>query len=115
MSKHVLSLQKGVPAEHLGSEPHASTLRCPENENPANKGRFAAKTGHGEARRVPDEILGEAKRNFDALGLHRRVPVDSAGRCLCLDAIFLGTILLVRYVAIALTIHRDRHVDAHPA
>ena len=37
----------------------------------SNKGRFAAKTGHGEVRRVPEEILGEAKRNFDALGLRR--------------------------------------------
>ena len=31
----------------------------------SNKGRFAAKTGHGETRRLPEEILGEAKRNFD--------------------------------------------------
>ena len=32
----------------------------------SNRGRFAAKTGHGEVRRVPEEILQEAKRNFDS-------------------------------------------------
>ena len=33
-----------------------------------NKGRFAAKTGHGEAQRVPDDVLQEATRNFRAGG-----------------------------------------------
>ncbi len=35
----------------------------------SNRGRFAAKTGHGQIRRVPDEILLEAKHNFEQLGL----------------------------------------------
>ena len=45
----------------------------------SNKGRFAAKTGHGEVRRVPEEILGEAKRNFDALGLRALVCIGGDG------------------------------------
>lgn len=45
----------------------------------SNRGRFAAKTGHGEVRRVPDEILGEAKRNFDALGLRALVCIGGDG------------------------------------
>ncbi len=45
----------------------------------ANRGRFAAKTGHGEARRVPEEILTEAKRNFDDLGLDALVAIGGDG------------------------------------
>ena len=45
----------------------------------SNRGRFAAKTGHGEVRRVPDEILQEAKRNFDALGLRALVTIGGDG------------------------------------
>ena len=45
----------------------------------SNKGRFAAKTGHGEVRRVPEEILGEAKRNFDVLGLRALVCIGGDG------------------------------------
>jgi 6-phosphofructokinase 1 len=45
----------------------------------SNRGRFAAKTGHGEVRRVPDEILQEARRNFDALGLRALVCIGGDG------------------------------------
>jgi ATP-dependent phosphofructokinase / diphosphate-dependent phosphofructokinase len=45
----------------------------------SNRGRFAAKTGHGEVRRVPEEILQEAKRNFDALGLRALVAIGGDG------------------------------------
>ena len=81
----------------------------------SNKGRFAAKTGHGEVRRVPEEILGEAKRNFDALGRRRRAPVDCAGRCLRHDAIFLRHDPAGALRGDRPDYHRDRHVDAHPA
>ncbi|MDQ5981089.1 MAG: ATP-dependent phosphofructokinase / diphosphate-dependent phosphofructokinase [Verrucomicrobiota bacterium] len=37
--------------------------------NTANSGRFAAKVGHGETKRIDLGILAEARRNFDALGL----------------------------------------------
>jgi len=44
-----------------------------------NKGRFSAKTGHGEVRRVAEEILAQAKRNFDQLGLRCLIVVGGDG------------------------------------
>ena len=44
-----------------------------------NKGRFAAKTGHGESQAVPVEILDQAKENFQKLGLHALVVVGGDG------------------------------------
>ncbi|MGO9203166.1 MAG: 6-phosphofructokinase [Limisphaerales bacterium] len=44
-----------------------------------NKGRFAAKTGHGEASRIPLEILDQAKANFQKLGLRALVCVGGDG------------------------------------
>src|ERR1044071_6806820 len=35
----------------------------------ANRGKFAAKTGHGQSRGLPEELLDEAKKGFEALGL----------------------------------------------
>ena len=45
----------------------------------SNKGRFAAKTGHGEANRIPREILDQAKANFQKLGLRALVVVGGDG------------------------------------
>jgi 6-phosphofructokinase 1 len=45
----------------------------------SNKGRFAAKTGHGEANRIPREILDQAKANFQKLGLRALVCVGGDG------------------------------------
>ena len=45
----------------------------------ANKGRFAAKTGHGEAKRVPEEILQDAARNFKQAGLDALVCIGGDG------------------------------------
>jgi ATP-dependent phosphofructokinase / diphosphate-dependent phosphofructokinase len=45
----------------------------------SSRGRFAAKTGHGDVRRVPEEILQEAKRNFDGLGLRALVAIGGDG------------------------------------
>jgi phosphofructokinase-like protein len=45
----------------------------------SNRGRFAAKTGHGVVRRVPEEILQDARRNFDALGLRALVAIGGDG------------------------------------
>ena len=45
----------------------------------SNRGRFAAKTGHGEVRRVPEAILQEARRNCDALGLRALVCIGGDG------------------------------------
>jgi 6-phosphofructokinase 1 len=44
-----------------------------------NKGRFAAKTGHGEANQIPSEILDQAKANFKKLGLRALVCVGGDG------------------------------------
>jgi ATP-dependent phosphofructokinase / diphosphate-dependent phosphofructokinase len=45
----------------------------------SNKGRFAAKTGHGESNRIPHEILDQAKANFQKLGLRALVVVGGDG------------------------------------
>ena len=44
-----------------------------------NRGRFAAKSGFGEQRRIPTEILAAAKRNFDELKLRALVCVGGDG------------------------------------
>ena len=45
----------------------------------SNKGRFAAKTGHGQSNRIPTEILDQAKANFQQLGLRALVVVGGDG------------------------------------
>ena len=45
----------------------------------SNKGRFAAKTGHGETNRIPREILDQAKASVEKLGLRALVVVGGDG------------------------------------
>lgn len=45
----------------------------------SNKGRFAAKTGHGEVRGLDPAIVAEARKNFDALGLRALICVGGDG------------------------------------
>jgi len=45
----------------------------------SNKGRFAAKTGHGESNRIPLDILDQAKTNIQKLGLRALVVVGGDG------------------------------------
>ena len=45
----------------------------------SNRGRFAAKTGHSEVRHISDDILTEAKRNFESLGLRCLIVVGGDG------------------------------------
>lgn len=45
----------------------------------ANRGRFTAKTGHGESRALPKELLDETKAGFEALGLRALVSVGGDG------------------------------------
>ena len=45
----------------------------------SNKGRFAAKTGHGDANRIPSAILDQAKATFQQLGLRALVVVGGDG------------------------------------
>jgi 6-phosphofructokinase 1 len=44
-----------------------------------NKGRFAAKVGHGEVRRIDPKIVAEAKRTIEALGIGALVCVGGDG------------------------------------
>jgi 6-phosphofructokinase 1 len=44
-----------------------------------NRGRFAAKTGHGDVQRIPSEILAETRKNFDAMGLRALVVIGGDG------------------------------------
>ena len=44
-----------------------------------NKGRFAAKTGHGEVRKIPEAILERTKHNIAQLGLRALVCVGGDG------------------------------------
>ncbi|MBE0544738.1 MAG: ATP-dependent 6-phosphofructokinase [Verrucomicrobia bacterium] len=53
-----------------------------------NKGRFAAKTGHGERQEIPREILDEAKRNFLKLGLRALVSVGGDGSLTIAQTLF---------------------------
>jgi ATP-dependent phosphofructokinase / diphosphate-dependent phosphofructokinase len=45
----------------------------------SNKGRFAAKTGHGDCSRIPREILDQARANIQKLGLRALVVVGGDG------------------------------------
>jgi ATP-dependent phosphofructokinase / diphosphate-dependent phosphofructokinase len=44
-----------------------------------NRGRFAAKAGFGESKRIPEEVLDQAKKNCDQLGLRALVCVGGDG------------------------------------
>lgn len=45
----------------------------------ANRGAFSAKTGHGETRQLPAELLDETKRGMNKLGLDALVSVGGDG------------------------------------
>jgi phosphofructokinase-like protein len=45
----------------------------------ANHGRFSAKTGHGEGRQLPPELMDETKAGLDALGLSALVSIGGDG------------------------------------
>ena len=45
----------------------------------ANRGRFSAKTGHGEARDLPQDLLDDTRRGFEQLGLSALVVVGGDG------------------------------------
>jgi 6-phosphofructokinase 1 len=45
----------------------------------ANQGKFSAKVGHGESRRLPKELLDETKRGCDELGLIGLVSIGGDG------------------------------------
>jgi ATP-dependent phosphofructokinase / diphosphate-dependent phosphofructokinase len=45
----------------------------------SNRGRFAAKVGHGEAQRIPTAVLDEAKRGCETIGLSALVVIGGDG------------------------------------
>jgi len=45
----------------------------------SNRGRFTAKTGHGEAQRLPKDVLDGAKQGVEALGLTALVAIGGDG------------------------------------
>lgn len=45
----------------------------------ANRGRFSAKTGHGESRALPQDLLAETKQGMESLGLHALVSIGGDG------------------------------------
>ncbi len=61
----------------------------------SNKGRFAAKTGHGQVQQIPEEILKEAKANFHKLGLRALVTVGGDGSLTIAQRLFEHGVPLV--------------------
>jgi phosphofructokinase-like protein len=45
----------------------------------ANRGRFSAKTGHGESRQLPTDLLDETKAGMEALGLSALISIGGDG------------------------------------
>src|SRR5688572_16608331 len=45
----------------------------------ANRGRFSAKVGHGESRKLPTELLDETKRGMEALGVSAIISIGGDG------------------------------------
>jgi len=60
-----------------------------------NRGRFAAKIGHGEAQDIPVEVLNEAKANFQKLGLRALVSVGGDGSLTIAQRLFEHGIAVV--------------------
>jgi 6-phosphofructokinase 1 len=60
-----------------------------------NRGRFAAKTGKGETRRVPEPILSEAKRNMESAGIQALVCVGGDGTLTIAQQLFEAGVPLV--------------------
>jgi phosphofructokinase-like protein len=61
----------------------------------SNKGRFAAKTGHGQLQQIPEEILEEARANFHKLGLRALVTVGGDGSLTIAQRLFERGVPLV--------------------
>ena len=75
-----------------------------------NKGRFAAKVGHGEARAVPREILEQAKATFQKLGLRALVVVGGDGSLSIAQQLFECGVPLV---GVPKTIDNDLEATAY--
>ena len=73
----LLEPHQTVPLDHhaiSGLLPRGGTIL-----GTANRGRFSAKTGHGETRRLPGELLDGVKAGMDALSLSALVSIGGDG------------------------------------
>jgi 6-phosphofructokinase 1 len=70
----------------------------------ANRGKFSAKTGHGQSRGLPVELMDDARRGFDALGLAGLVAVGGDGSLSIAQQLFEHGIPIV---AVPKTIDND--------
>ena len=70
----------------------------------SSKGRFTAKTGLGEVRRIPQEILDRAKRTYDELGLRALVCIGGDGSLTIAQQLFENG---VHVVGVPKTIDND--------
>jgi phosphofructokinase-like protein len=61
----------------------------------ANKGRFAAKVGHGEVQRIPQSIIDEAKQTFHRLRLKALIVVGGDGSLTIAQQLFENGIPVV--------------------
>jgi 6-phosphofructokinase 1 len=67
----LLSPQRTVPLE--GELLNGLLVRGGTILGTANQGKFSAKVGHGESRRLPKELLDDTRRGCDELGLIARI------------------------------------------
>jgi 6-phosphofructokinase 1 len=75
----------------------------------SNRGRFAAKTGQGEVKRIPAEVLAEARRNAQALDLRALVVVGGDGSLTIAQQLFETG---VQVVGVPKTIDNDLEATA---
>ena len=70
----------------------------------ANRGKFSAKTGHGETRGLPAELIEETRKGVQSLGLSALVSVGGDGSLSIAQQLFEGGIPIV---AVPKTIDND--------
>ncbi len=61
----------------------------------SNRGHFAAKTGHGDVQRIPENVIAESKRTFEALGLTALVCLGGDGSLTIAQQLFEAGIPIV--------------------
>ncbi|MCU0960090.1 MAG: ATP-dependent 6-phosphofructokinase [Pirellulaceae bacterium] len=61
----------------------------------ANRGRFSAKVGHGESRRLPQELIDGVKAGLEKLGIHALVSIGGDGSLSIAQQLFEGGVPIV--------------------
>src|SRR5688500_13163820 len=70
----------------------------------ANRGKFSAKTGHGQSRGLPTELLDETKRGFEAMGPSGVASISGDGSLSLAQQLFEHGMPIV---GVPKTIHHD--------